>query len=108
MQYSNVLIIIFKRADCESESNLTRSTCNLSNNQRIGVYSGIIGSLIIFGVLRVVLFILLMLNSSTAVHNKMFSKILRSPILFFDTNPIGQYIIQLTVQHVYMYRSCVK
>ena len=95
MQYSNVLI--FKRADCESEPNLTRSTCNLSNTQRIGVYSGIIGSLIIFGVLRVVLFILLMLNSSTAVHNKMFSKILRSLILFFDTNPIGQYIIQLTL-----------
>ena len=43
-----------------------------------------------------------MLNSSTAVHNKMFSKILRSPILFFDTNPIGQYIIQSTVQHVYI------
>lgn len=80
---------VLSRADCESEINISRETCFLTDNERIGAYGGIVGSLIIFGVLRTVLFILLMLNSSTSVHNRMFSKILRSPILFMDTNPIG-------------------
>ena len=71
-----------------NESN--RSTCLLSDNDRIGIYSGIIVSLIIFAILKVALFIVLMLNSSRILHNRMFGKILRAPILFFDTNPIGE------------------
>ena len=30
------------------------------------------------------------LNASRNLHNKMFKAILRAPILFFDTNPVGE------------------
>jgi ATP-binding cassette subfamily C (CFTR/MRP) protein 4 len=76
-------------ANCHSEPNLNRSTCFLHDNKRIAIYSGMVGSLAVFGVLRVVLFVLLMLNSSKVLHNKMFSNVLKAPVLFFDTNTTG-------------------
>ena len=79
------------RADCDSETDINRSTCSLSNEQRIGVYGGLVGSLFVFSALRAVLFFLLVLNAARIVHNRMFSRVLRAPILFFDTIPIGLY-----------------
>ena len=78
------------RADCDSETDLNRSTCSLTDNQRIGIYGGLLGSLTILAVLRAILFFILMLNASRVVHNRMFARILRAPILFFDTNPVGE------------------
>ena len=83
------------RADCDSESDINRSTCSLSNAQRIGVYGGLVGSLFMLSLLRAVLFFLLVLNAARIVHNRMFSRVLRAPILFFDTNPIGLYSLKL-------------
>ncbi|XP_019850009.1 PREDICTED: multidrug resistance-associated protein 4-like isoform X2 [Amphimedon queenslandica] len=77
-------------ADCESEAGLNRSTCLLSDNERIGIFGGLVGSLSIFTAFRAVLFYVLMLNASRVVHNRMFARVLRAPILFFDTNPIGR------------------
>ncbi|XP_019860364.1 PREDICTED: multidrug resistance-associated protein 4-like [Amphimedon queenslandica] len=77
-------------ADCESETNLNRSTCFLSDNERIGIYGGLVGSLTIFAALRAMLFFVLMLNASRVVHNRMFARVLRAPVLFFDTNPVGR------------------
>ena len=78
------------RADCDSDTDLNRSTCSLTDNQRIGIYGGLLGSLTIFAALRAILFFILMLNASRVVHNRMFARILRAPILFFDTNPVGE------------------
>ena len=78
------------RADCDSETDLNRSTCSLTDNQRIGIYGGLLGSLTILAALRAILFFILMLNASRVVHNRMFARILRAPILFFDTNPVGE------------------
>uniref|UniRef100_A0A1X7VQK3 Uncharacterized protein n=1 Tax=Amphimedon queenslandica TaxID=400682 RepID=A0A1X7VQK3_AMPQE len=77
-------------ADCESETNLNRSTCFLSDNERIGIYGGLVGSLVIYGTLRSVLIYGLLLNAARVVHNRMFARVLRAPVLFFDTNPIGR------------------
>ena len=30
-----------------------------------------------------------MLRAARILHNKMFMSVLRSPVLFFDTNPVG-------------------
>ena len=60
------------------------------DSQRIGVYGGLVGSLIIIGTLRTVFYFLLLLNAAKVVHNRMFAKVLRAPVLFFDTNPIGR------------------
>ena len=78
------------RADCESETDANRSTCLLSENERIGVYGGLLGSLAIFAALRAMLFFVLMLNASRVLHNRMFARVLRAPVLFFDTNPVGE------------------
>ena len=78
------------RADCDSETDLNRSTCSLTDNQRIGIYGGLLGSLTILAVLRTILFFILMLNASRVVHNRMFARVLKAPILFFDTNPVGE------------------
>ena len=86
-----ILAINFtNRADCESETNHSRSTCSLNDNQRVGIYAGLVGSLTIFAALRAILFFLLMLNATRVVHNRMFAGILRGPIQFFDNNPVGE------------------
>jgi ATP-binding cassette subfamily C (CFTR/MRP) protein 4 len=80
-------------AHCRNDSNINLSSmplCFLSDVDHIGIYSGLVASLIVFATLRIFLFVLLMLNSSRVLHNRMFGKILRAPILFFDTNPIGR------------------
>ena len=83
-------VVYHYRADCDSETDLNRSTCSLTDNQRIGIYGGLLGSLTILAVLRAILFFILMLNASRVVHNRMFARVLRAPILFFDTNPVGE------------------
>lgn len=40
--------------------------------------------------LRAIILISLMLASSTGMHNKAIERVLRSPILFFDSNPSGR------------------
>ena len=41
------------------------------------------GSLAVLAGLRAALFVLLMLNAARIVHNTMFARILRAPVLFF-------------------------
>lgn len=68
----------------------TVSTCALSNNERIGIYSGLVSSLWISCLLRSFLFYVLSLSATRTLHNRMFSSVIRAPVLFFDTNPIGR------------------
>ena len=44
---------------------------------------------------RAILTYLICLSASRNLHNKMFKTILRVPILFFDTNPIGKLSIMV-------------
>ena len=85
-------ITIIVRVDCESGTKVNnRSTCFLTDNQRIGIFGGLLGSLITLSALRAILFFLLMLNASRIFHNRMFARVLRAPISFFDTNPVGKH-----------------
>ena len=95
---TSIKCVYHYRADCDSESDINRSTCSLSNDQRIGVYGGLVASLFVSSALRAVLFFLLLLNAARVVHNRMFSRVLRTPILFFDTNPIGLYSLLLLLR----------
>lgn len=58
--------------------------------QWIGVYGGLTGAVIVFTFTRVLLFFLLLLRASRLLHNKMFGAVLRAPVHFFDTNPVGR------------------
>lgn len=72
------------------------SNFDLTTNQRIGIYGGIVLSAIIITISKAVFSYITCLNASRNLHNKMFKAILRAPILFFDTNPVGG-LISITV-----------
>lgn len=42
------------------------------------------------------------LNASQNLHNKMFKAILRAPILFFDTNPVGECNIHQFIEYLWL------
>ena len=65
------------------------SSVNLGTHQRIGIYSSIVGGAVTIVALRAILTFLICLAAARNLHDKMFRSILRAPILFFDTNPVG-------------------
>ena len=67
----------------------TSDELDLSTHQRIRIYSVIVVGAILIVTLRAALSYLICLSASRNLHNKMFKTVLRAPILFFDTNPIG-------------------
>ncbi|XP_059740473.1 ATP-binding cassette sub-family C member 4-like isoform X2 [Bos taurus] len=56
----------------------------------LGVYSGLTLSTILFGIIRSLLIFYVLANSAQTLHNKMLESILRTPVLFFNRNPIGR------------------
>ena len=77
-------------------SSMHEDPYDLSTNQRIAIYGGIVSSSIFFVFLQTILScsFLICLAAARHLHNKMFKYILRSPVLFFvDTNPIGMYVL---------------
>ncbi|XP_037285276.2 ATP-binding cassette sub-family C member 4 isoform X2 [Rhipicephalus microplus] len=54
------------------------------------VYAIIIGGLLLSSMARTVAFFVMCMRASVNLHNRMFSCIIRAPIRFFDTNPIGR------------------
>ena len=75
-------------------------TCALTVNERIGVYAGTIVVSILLNFSRAVLFYFVCMNASRVLHNRMLASILRAPVLFFDTNPIGRHIIYTCTYNV--------
>lgn len=65
------------------------STCSFDNDQRRGIYGGLIVALIVFNLLRAIVCYAICVTASRVLHNKMFASVLRAPVFFFDTNPIG-------------------
>ncbi|WAQ93730.1 MRP4-like protein [Mya arenaria] len=59
-------------------------------NFNIAVYSGIMVAMFLFGILRALMFFKITIDASQALHNTMFTSILRSHIGFFDKNPVGR------------------
>ena len=70
-------------------SDPTNSSLDLSDNERIGIYGGIVSSFTLMVLFRTIFGFLICLAAARNLHNKMFKAILRTPILFFDTNPLG-------------------
>ena len=77
----------------DSDNSSDSDPYDLNTNQRIGIYSGITLSSISLVLTRTVLTFLICIAASRNLHNKMFRAILRAPVLFFDTNPVGKLII---------------
>lgn len=65
------------------------SLCSLDTSDRIYIYTGITVVAILANFARALGIIYVCVNASRVLHNRMFLGILRSPVLFFDTNPTG-------------------
>ncbi|XP_067669590.1 ATP-binding cassette sub-family C member 4-like isoform X2 [Haliotis asinina] len=71
-----------------NSSNIT--VPEVDTNVNIYIFTGIVVSVFLFGLLRALLFFKIAVDASQTLHNRMFSKILRAPISFFDNNPVGR------------------
>ncbi|XP_054470688.1 ATP-binding cassette sub-family C member 4-like [Anoplopoma fimbria] len=56
----------------------------------LGVYAGLTATSVVFGFLRSLVFFNVLVSSAQTLHNSMFDAILRTPVHFFDINPIGR------------------
>ncbi|CAH1105165.1 unnamed protein product [Psylliodes chrysocephalus] len=62
----------------------------LTNNNALIIYSILIVCTAFLAVTRSIWFFRYCLTASTKMHNQMFGKLVYSPMLFFNTNPIGR------------------
>ncbi|KAM9830036.1 ATP-binding cassette sub-family C member 4 isoform 1-T1 [Syngnathus typhle] len=72
------------------EHNVTKVNKELDLGFYLGIYGGLTAATIIFGFVRTLLMFNVLVRSTQALHDKMFSAILRTPVRFFDINPIGR------------------
>ena len=75
-------------SSCPVGVKLDSLTCD--DATRLVVYGLLIFAVIVLNLLRGYLFYLVCNNAARILHNKMFRAILRTPVLFFDTNPSGE------------------
>ncbi|CAL8307591.1 unnamed protein product [Merluccius merluccius] len=74
-----------------SRQNLnTTVTEELDLSFYLGVYGGLTAATLIFGYVRALLFFKVLVESAYVLHNRMFQAVLRTPVHFFDVNPIGR------------------
>ncbi|KAL7825704.1 hypothetical protein SRHO_G00334420 [Serrasalmus rhombeus] len=65
-------------------------TQQLSLDFYLGIYSGLTVGTVIFGFMRSLMMFNALVRSAQTLHNRMFNCILRTPVRFFDINPIGR------------------
>ncbi|XP_055764706.1 ATP-binding cassette sub-family C member 4-like isoform X2 [Salvelinus fontinalis] len=56
----------------------------------LGIYAGLTGATLIFGFARSLVMFNVLVKAAQSLHNRMFISILRTPVRFFDVNPIGR------------------
>uniref|UniRef100_A0A803TSN8 ATP binding cassette subfamily C member 4 (PEL blood group) n=1 Tax=Anolis carolinensis TaxID=28377 RepID=A0A803TSN8_ANOCA len=56
----------------------------------LGMYAGFTVVTVLFSILRNILMFQVLVNAAQTLHNSMFQSILKAPVLFFDSNPIGR------------------
>ena len=88
------LFLSLYRAECTVDPNNVSTTCTFTTHQRIQVYTSLTAGFVVLYCLKSILLCVLLLRASQVLHNRMFSHVLRAPVHFFDTNPIGTIIVQ--------------
>ena len=56
------------------------------------IYCSLVCGAFLLSIARAAMFLNALLNSSKHLHNSMLSAVLKAPVLFFDTNPVGRII----------------
>ncbi|CAF4553109.1 unnamed protein product, partial [Rotaria magnacalcarata] len=86
--FNNCTTMINQKINIISSMNETQ--WNVYRNSRFDFYCGIVVTLLILSLLRISIAKLIFLNSGRVLHNKMFQRLIRCPISFFDANPAGK------------------
>ncbi|XP_076159035.1 ATP-binding cassette sub-family C member 4 [Alosa pseudoharengus] len=69
---------------------------NISTHQELdlgfylGIYAGLTGATLLFGLMRSLMTFTVLVRATQTLHNRMFNCILRTPVRFFDVNPVGR------------------
>ncbi|XP_051568184.1 ATP-binding cassette sub-family C member 4-like [Myxocyprinus asiaticus] len=66
------------------------TTQELNLDFYLGIYAGLTGATIVFGFMRALIMFNVFVSSAQTLHSRMFNCILRTPVRFFDINPIGR------------------
>ena len=61
-----------------------------TDRKNVGIYASCVVAAVLLTTLRAYAFFLVVLKSSENLHNDMVTAILKAPVLFFDSNPIGR------------------
>ncbi|XP_061171411.1 ATP-binding cassette sub-family C member 5-like [Saccostrea echinata] len=76
--------------------NVTVKNMNIQDNPQLDFYALIYGmgviAMVVFTVFRAFLFMKVTLRASSKMHDRNFRKILRCPMTFFDSTPIGRIV----------------
>ena len=83
------------------------SNCLLSTNHRIAIYTACFVATVVLNVVRAFLFYYVCVNASCVLHSKMFAAVLRTPMRFFDTNPIGQCVVVINITVLILEVQCI-
>ncbi|XP_032362004.1 ATP-binding cassette sub-family C member 4 isoform X1 [Etheostoma spectabile] len=65
-------------------------TAELNTDFYLGVFGGLTAAVIFFGFIRNIVLFSVLVKSAQSLHNRMFNSILKTPVHFFDVNPIGR------------------
>lgn len=90
-QQNSINETILTRCQNETMARMnSTSLLPLSSEQYIYIYSALIFGLIIVSLVRAVVFRLMLTRSSFTLHSRMFRSVIKTPVLFFDRNPVGE------------------
>uniref|UniRef100_A0A3Q1HYV3 Multidrug resistance-associated protein 4 n=1 Tax=Anabas testudineus TaxID=64144 RepID=A0A3Q1HYV3_ANATE len=56
----------------------------------LGIYGGLTAATIVFGFIRNMVLFNVLVRCAQSLHNRMFNSIIKTPVRFFDINPIGR------------------
>ncbi|XP_029941779.1 ATP-binding cassette sub-family C member 4 [Salarias fasciatus] len=79
-----------ERVDAVNATAFPNATRELDLDYYLGIYGGLTAATIVFGFMRNMVLFRVLVKCSEFLHNSMFNSILRAPVRFFDTNPIGR------------------
>ncbi|XP_060923036.1 ATP-binding cassette sub-family C member 4-like [Limanda limanda] len=70
--------------------NMTHTDQTFTLTFYLSIYSGLTAAAVVFGYARSLLIFHGLVRSAQTLHNSMFNAVLRTPVHFFDVNPIGR------------------
>ena len=82
--------VLFVWLDVWLSNTVKKSREEQQSETNLVIYAGMLGTALLCGLLRTFLFYHVSLRSSEQLHDQMTLAILKAPMLFFDTNPLGR------------------